>query len=92
MSERHRPRSGRETQPPGPAQEADPGGAIAPSSPRVLKDRYELREVLAHGGFAVTHRARDRQTGEDCVVKEVLYRKIEDPKVLELLRRESSPT
>ena len=57
--------------------------------PRVLAGRYELREVLAHGGFAVTHLARDRQTGRDCVIKEVLYRRIEDPKVLELLEREA---
>jgi serine/threonine protein kinase len=60
-----------------------------PSPPRVLAGRYELHEVLAHGGFAVTHRARDRRTGHECVVKEVLYRKIEDPKVLELLEREA---
>jgi hypothetical protein len=56
---------------------------------RVVGGRYELREPLGRGGFAVTHRARDRRTGEEVVVKEVLYRKIEDPKVLELLDREA---
>jgi hypothetical protein len=66
-----------------------PGIEGEPASPRILADRYELLEELAQGGFAVTHRARDRTTGEECVVKEVLYRKIEDPKVLDLLEREA---
>ena len=88
MKERYRPRL-EGVSPSRPAPEAVTEPAPARAEPRVLADRYELLETLAHGGFAVTHRARDRTTGEDCVVKEVLYRKIEDPKTLELLEREA---
>ena len=62
---------------------------MSDSPVRVVAGRYELLEPLGQGAFAVTHRARDRETGGDVVVKEVLYRKIEDPKVLELLEREA---
>jgi hypothetical protein len=66
-----------------------PPEAAAEPAQRVGFGRYELLDPLGQGGFAVTHRALDRRTGEECVVKEVLYRKIEDPKVLELLEREA---
>ncbi|HET7293762.1 MAG TPA: serine/threonine-protein kinase, partial [Vicinamibacteria bacterium] len=74
-----------------PAGEATPSPARGPEAGgrRVVAGRYELHEVLGEGGFAVSHRALDRRTGQACVVKEVLYRKIEDPKVLDLLEREA---
>jgi hypothetical protein len=73
------------------SSEAAEGAALAAreNAPRVVAGRYELLEPLGEGGFAITHRARDARTGEDVVVKEVLYRKIEDPKTLELLEREA---
>jgi hypothetical protein len=81
MKEQSRPRPSE--------QVPTPSGQAGDAEPRVVGWRYDLFETLGRGAFAVTYRGRDRQTGQECVVKEVLYRKIEDPKVLELLEREA---
>ena len=60
-----------------------------PGTPSTLKNRYQLKERLGEGGFAVTWKAWDLQAGRDCVVKEVHLRRIDDEKSLELFEREA---
>ena len=42
-------------------------------------DKYELLEVLGHGGMATVYRARDRRLGRDVAVK-VIHRHLRDDK------------
>ena len=55
---------------------------------RRLRDRYELLSVLGESEYAVTHLARDHQTGQDCVVKSLRFRRVEEWKTIELFERE----
>ena len=44
---------------------------ILPLKPKtVLNDRYEIEEMIGHGGFGNTYRAYDRNLDKYCVVKE----------------------
>ncbi len=56
---------------------------------QLLKNRYELQEILGRGGFAVTYRAIDTESGEECAVKCLSFRKIEEWKTWELFEREA---
>ncbi len=56
---------------------------------RLLQGRYELRSVLGESEYAVTRLADDRRTGEQCVVKSLPLRTVEDTKTVELFEREA---
>ena len=56
---------------------------------QLLKNRYEIQEILGRGGFAVTYRAIDTESGEECAVKCLSFRKIEEWKTWELFEREA---
>jgi len=55
----------------------------------VLKQRYRLDAILGRGGFAVTWRAHDLQTGQQVAVKELSIRAIEQWRAIELFEREA---
>jgi len=55
---------------------------------RRLRDRYELLSSLGESEYAVTHLARDHETGQDCVVKSLRFRRVEEWKTIELFERE----
>ncbi|MBI2191774.1 MAG: protein kinase [Planctomycetes bacterium] len=55
----------------------------------VLKGTYEIESPLGEGGFARTYRARHRQTGQPCVVKEIDLSRVRDVKTHELFEREA---
>lgn len=55
----------------------------------VLKQRYRLEEVLGRGGFAVTWRAHDLQSGQAVAVKELSIRAVEQWRAIELFEREA---
>jgi serine/threonine protein kinase len=55
----------------------------------MLNQRYEIQEVLGHGGFATTYLAVDSESGRKCAVKRLAFRKIEDWKSWELFEREA---
>ena len=59
------------------------------SEHRLLHNRYEIQEILGRGGFAVTYRAIDTETGEECAIKCLSFRKIEEWKTWELFEREA---
>ncbi len=54
-----------------------------------LKQRYRLDQIIGRGGFAVTWRARDLQTGKDVAVKELSIRAVEQWRAIELFEREA---
>lgn len=56
---------------------------------RLLNQRYEIKEILGHGGFTTTYRAFDRESQRECAIKCLSFRKIEDWKTLELFEREA---
>lgn len=62
-----------------------PIGLLAPGT--ALADRYEVREVLGHGGFAVVYLAHDRELGRDVALK-VLREDRLTPGALSRLKRE----
>ena len=59
------------------------------NSKELLKQRYEIREILGQGGFATTSLAMDTQSGRLCAVKCLSFRKLEDWKRWELFEREA---
>jgi serine/threonine protein kinase len=54
----------------------------------VIAQRYELLRPLGIGGQARTYLARDRDTGEQVVVKQLLLAHLENWKAIELFKRE----
>lgn len=62
-------------------------GAVAPT--KVIGGRYEVEGELGAGGFGITHRARDRGTGEHVAVKLLDLRRVDDWKAVELFEREA---
>lgn len=55
----------------------------------VLHDRYQIQAILGHGGFAVTYRALDLQTEQQCAIKSLSFKNIDTWKTWELFQRES---
>lgn len=55
----------------------------------LLHSRYQPERPLGEGGFARTHLAIDRQTGQRCVLKELHMQQVPDWKALELFERET---
>ncbi|MCP4401378.1 MAG: serine/threonine protein kinase [bacterium] len=55
----------------------------------LLKQRYEIKEILGRGGFATTSLALDTQNGQLCAIKCLSFRKLEDWKTWELFEREA---
>ena len=55
----------------------------------LLNNRYEIKEVLGHGGFATTYLALDTETQEKCAIKCLSFRKIKEWKTWELFEREA---
>jgi len=54
----------------------------------ILRERYELGETLGEGAFGKTHAARDRETSEEVVVKELRIKGLPDWKPVEHFERE----
>jgi serine/threonine protein kinase len=63
-------------------------GSDNPNDP-ILRGRYDVLEELGRGGQGVTFRARDHQTGDEVVVKELAIGGLDDWKSLELFEREA---
>ena len=55
----------------------------------LLGGRYRLGQQVGSGGFAVTYRGEDVETGEAVAVKELAIERVEDWKSVELFERES---
>ena len=55
----------------------------------LLNERYEIKETLGQGGFATTYLAVDTETQQQCAIKCLSFRKIEEWKTLELFERET---
>ena len=55
----------------------------------LLNERYEIKEILGQGGFATTYLAVDTETQQQCAIKCLSFRKIEEWKTLELFERET---
>lgn len=55
----------------------------------IIEGRYRLDEVLGRGGFAVTWRATDLQSGALVAVKELAIRAVEQWRAVELFEREA---
>jgi serine/threonine protein kinase len=60
---------------------------IPNNPPIVLKERYELREVLGEGGMGRVHRAYDRVLNRNVAVK--VLTDVETPKMIERFEREA---
>lgn len=56
---------------------------------KLLNNRYEIQEILGRGGLAVTYRALDTKSGEECAIKCLSFRKIKEWKTWELFEREA---
>ncbi len=54
----------------------------------VIRDRYRIVRKLGEGGFAETYLAEDGTSGETCVLKRLLFERLEEIKSLEMFRRE----
>jgi hypothetical protein len=54
----------------------------------ILRGRYELGEILGEGAFGKTHAAKDRETHEEVVVKELRIKGLPDWKPVEHFERE----
>ena len=57
---------------------------------KLLKQRYEIQDVLGRGGFATTYLAVDTETHQKCAIKCLSFRKVEDWKIWELFEREAN--
>lgn len=55
----------------------------------LLNGRYEIKEIIGRGGFATTYLAVDTKTQQQCAIKCLSFRKIEEWKTLELFEREA---
>ena len=55
----------------------------------LLNERYEIKEILGCGGFATTYLAVDKETQQQCAIKCLSFRKIEEWKTWELFEREA---
>lgn len=55
----------------------------------LLRDRYEIQNLLGEGGFARTYLAIDRRENQKCVVKALSLRHIDSFKAKELFEREA---
>ena len=56
---------------------------------QVLKKRYQIINALGKGGFGITYLALDQETHQQCVVKCLLFKQIDDWKSIELFEREA---
>jgi beta-lactam-binding protein with PASTA domain/predicted Ser/Thr protein kinase len=50
-------------------RKSDASPVSPPPEPRVLAERYELRDMLGHGGMAQVHRGWDRERLRACAIK-----------------------
>lgn len=55
----------------------------------LLKQRYEIKEILGQGGVTTTYLALDLTTNRQCVIKCLSFRKIEEWKTYDLFERET---
>jgi serine/threonine protein kinase len=62
------------------------------STPRVLADRYELREIVGIGGMSEVHLARDLRLNRDVAVKVLHADLARDPSLNARFRREAQKT
>ncbi len=60
------------------------------NSCELLNQRYEIKRILGQGGFATTYLAVDTQTDQQCAIKCLSFRKVEDWKTWELFEREAN--
>jgi serine/threonine-protein kinase len=62
---------------------------VAATEPRVLGGRYQVGELLGHGGMAEVHRGRDTRLGRDVAVKLLRSDLARDPTFQARFRREA---
>lgn len=62
---------------------------VVEGDPQVVGGRYRLEHELGRGGFAVTWRARDLQSGRAVAVKILSLRTVDHWKAIELFEREA---
>jgi len=60
-----------------------------PDGPQLLADRYEIGEVIGHGGMAEVHRGRDIRLGRDVAIKVLRKDLNRDPALEGRFRREA---
>jgi eukaryotic-like serine/threonine-protein kinase len=56
---------------------------------QVLKDRYEILNILGQGGIATTYAAKDLENDETVAIKVMSLRRAQDWKAIELFEREA---
>ena len=59
------------------------------TTPQVLGERYEIGEVLGHGGMAEVHRGRDLRLGREVAIKMLRTDLARDPSFQVRFRREA---
>jgi serine/threonine protein kinase/tetratricopeptide (TPR) repeat protein len=83
--------SGAETNlnPPAVLDVSSPASTLTPPGVgRVVAGRYEIRACLGAGGMGTVWRAYDRELEEEVALKTLLPERLQDPAMLERLRRE----
>jgi serine/threonine protein kinase len=53
-----------------------------------LKERYKIKDILGHGGFATTYLALDIKTQQRCAIKRLTFQNVKEWKTWELFERE----
>src|SRR5688500_17476825 len=66
----------------------DGPACVQPAAGRVVAGRYEIRARLGAGGMGSVWRAYDRELEEEVALKVLLPERLNDPSMLEHLRRE----
>jgi eukaryotic-like serine/threonine-protein kinase len=56
---------------------------------QIVKDRYQIKNILGQGGTAITYAAIDLETQETVVLKVMSLRRAQDWKAIELFEREA---